>query len=151
MKQSTKKKLFAVFIIFIFGMSSLAFVATIFTGGGLPQQQEFKPLESFVVEGPLDARTENRYVQSGFTSLRFYYDNDAFLGFVEQLPAMTATNTGQQQLIVQKILANETYIEIITVNAAEDVRNVTQENILAALCRLLTVTPLECVALNLTR
>lgn len=151
MKQSTKKKLFAVFIIFTFGMSSLAFVATIFTGGGLPQQEEFKPLESFVVDGPLDSRIESTYVRAGFTSLRFYHDNDAFLGFVEQLPYVTRTNTEQQQLIVQKIPANETYIEIITVNAVEELRNVTRENILVSLCRLLTVTPLECVALNLTR
>lgn len=148
MKNDTKKKLFAVFIAFIFLMSSIAFVTTLFTGGGIAQQQEFKPLESFVVEGPLDQRTESTYVQGGFTSLKFYYSNDALLGFVEQLPGITATNTGQQQMIVQKIPANETYMSIVSLTASEEIRNLTKPNIVETLCRVLTVKPLECIKLN---
>lgn len=151
MRQDTKKKIFAGFIIFTFVMSSLAFVITIFTGGGLPHQPEIKQLDSFVVDGQIDSRLEDQYVRSGFTSFKFYYDNPAFLGFVEQLPVMTATNTGQQQLIVQKIPANETYISISALNGYEEIRNLTTVDILAALCRLLTVPPLECATLNFTR
>ena len=150
MRQDTKKKLFAVFIIVTFAMSSLAFVATIFTGGGLPPQQEFKPLESFVVEGPLNPQIEDKYVRAGFTSLKFYYNDDSLLSFVEQLPYLSRTNADQQQLIVQKIPGNETYISIVALNGAEEVRSVSKETIMEAVCRLLTVTPLECVALNAT-
>lgn len=150
MRAPTKKKLFAGFIILTFVMSSIAFVSSIFTGGGLPQQQEFKPLESFVVESKIDTKIENVYLQGGFTSLRFYYSNDKLLSFVEQLPYITRTNTDQQQLIVQKIPANETYVEIVNANADEEIRNVSKENIVTSLCRLLTVTPLECITRNVS-
>lgn len=151
MKRSTRNKIFAGFIILTFALSSLAYVFTIFTGGGLPQQQEFKPLQSLVVEGHLDQRVESAYVQGRFTSLRFYYSDDSLISFVDQLPYVTRTNTDQQQLIVQKIPANETYASIVTLNGNEEVRNVTRENLIVALCRSLTVKPLECVTLNLTR
>ncbi len=149
MKNSTKKKIFAGFIILTFAMSSLAYVSTIFTGS---PEESFRPLNSFVVEGRLAQETENRYVQAGFTSLRYYYsaNYNPLAGFADLLPYNTRTNTDQQQLIVQKIPANETYVSIITANAIENIDNVTQQNVMDALCRLLTVTPLECVALNVT-
>lgn len=149
-KRDTKKKLFAGFIIFTFALSSLAFIATFLTGGGLPQQQEFRPLQSFIVEGPINPQTESRYVQAGFTSMRFYYNSGELLSFVEQLPQTTKTNTGQQQLIVQKIPDNETRVLLIALNGEEEITDVTRDNIVGALCRVLTVTPLEC-AFNATR
>lgn len=150
MKADTKKKLFAIFIILSFALSSVAFVFNLFGGGGLPQEQQFKPLDSFLINGRLDSRTETAYVQAGFTSMRYYYDSDALLYFIDQLPQMTSTNTGQVQLIVQKIPANETYAEIVTLNDAEEVRDVTGQNIVAALCRLLSEKPLECIQLNVS-
>ncbi len=148
MRQPTKQKLIVVFIVLTFGMSTLAYIITSFTGG-VPAQTEFKPLENFVVDGAINDVTENAYVQAGFTSMRFYYNTDALLSFIEQLPYMTRTNTDQQQLIVQKIPANETYVSIITANDAEEIRNVSRERIFTKLCEILTVTPLDCIALNI--
>ncbi len=148
MRHSTKKKLFAVFIILTFALSSLAYVGSVFTGG--PQQQATIP-DSFVIEGKLNSETESSLVQRGFTSLRYYYDSsNPLAGFVDLLPYNTRTNTDQQQLIVQKIPANKTSVSIITANDAEDIGNATAQNVMQALCRLLTITPLECVALNAT-
>src|SRR3989338_5629545 len=104
MKKSTKKILMALGIILIFGMSSIAFVATGLLGG-TQNTNQFTPLESPVVEGELDPIYESTYVGNGFTWVKFYYTyaTQEFLSFMDSFPQSFATPTGQFQIIVQKI------------------------------------------------
>lgn len=145
MKKSTQHKLMAGFIIFSFSFSSLAFF---FTSSAQPE--EFKPLENFVIDGELDARTESVYVQNGFTSLKFFYNETDLADYIDQMPEITRTNTGQIQLIVQKIPSKETFLVINNRNNQEELRNVTKSGIFSSLCRLLTIIPVECGLFNRT-
>lgn len=133
------------FIIFTFSFSSLAFFFT-----SSAPAEEFKPLENFVIDGELDAKTESVYVQNGFTSLKFFYNDTDLIDYVNQLPELTMTNTNQVQLIVQKIPDTETFVSIKNYNNQEELRNITRSGIFLSLCRLLTITPVECGLLNRT-
>lgn len=133
------------FIIFTFSFSSLAFFFT----SSVPVE-EFRPLENFVIDGELDAKTESVYVQNGFTSLKFFYNDTNLIDYVNQLPELTMTNTNQVQLIVQKIPGKETFLVINNRNNQEELRNITRSSIFLSLCRLLTITPVECGLLNRT-
>ncbi len=139
MKKTTKQKIMVAFIILTFSFSSLAFFFQ-----PADETGKINTLESFVVEGRLDERTESVYVQNGFTSMKFFYSDSALLEYVSQLPEITSTNLGQMQLIAQKIPDNETYATITSNSGSEEIRNVTREALLSSLCRLLTITPLEC-------
>ncbi len=151
MKKSTQRYIMVFSIILIFGMSSIAFVATgLFGNSGDQQQQQFKPLPNPVVEGELEPVYENTYVQNGFTWLKFYYKEpkQEFLLFVDSLPQAYTTNTGQTQLIVQKInseyAGNENYIIISSQQGVENIEELNESKIINSLCRLLTVVPAEC-------
>ncbi|MBI2075639.1 MAG: hypothetical protein HYT72_00130 [Candidatus Aenigmarchaeota archaeon] len=145
MRKSTQQKIMVAFIIFTFSFSSLAFFFT----SSVPVE-EFRPLENFVIDGELDAKTESVYVQNGFTSLKFFYNDTNLIDYVNQLPELTMTNTNQVQLIVQKIPGKETFLVINNRNNQEELRNITRSSIFLSLCRLLTITPVECGLLNRT-
>ena len=133
------------FIIFTFSFSSLAFFFT-----SSAPVEESRPLENFVIDGELDAKTESVYVQNGFTSLKFFYNDTNLIDYVNQLPELTMTNTNQVQLIVQKIPDKETFVSINNYNNQEELRNITRSGIFSSLCRLLTITPVECGLFNRT-
>jgi len=153
MKKSTKKLLMALGIILIFGMSSIAFVATGLLGGA-QNTNKFTPLESPVVEGELAPIYESTYVGNGFTWIKFYHTNatQEFLSFMDSLPQSFTTTGGQFQIIVQKINSkylNETNYMIITSNAGqESFSDVSEQKVFDSLCRLLTVTPIDCTLAN---
>ncbi len=149
MKKSTKKPLMALAIILIFGLSSIAFIATgIF---GQQPQEQFKPLEGNVVDDPIDPATENTYIQGQFTFLRFRYkDKDAMYSYVEQLPDIMATPGGEKQLVVNRLAANETQAEIINLNGNYEVTNITQQGLFDALCEHVLYTPTDCLLANMT-
>lgn len=142
-------------IILIFGMSSIAFVATNLTGGH--QQRQFQQLANSVVAGELDPIYESTYVQNGFTWLKFYYTSSGpmFLSFVDSLPSTYTTNSGQIQLIVQKLnygyAGNQQYVIISSPQGVREIDAPDETKIVNALCELLTVTPAECIfAFNIT-
>lgn len=150
MKKSTKQLIIVLFIILMFGMSTIAFVVTGIVGNTQQQQQQFRPLESTVVEGDLDPVYESTYIQKGFTWLKFYYTeaDAAFLSFIDSLPSAYTTNNGQTQLIVQKINSaygsNSNYIIVSSQQGVEELTENDESEIVQALCRLLTVVPAEC-------
>jgi hypothetical protein len=148
MKKHTKQYLIVLFIILIFGMSTIAFVTTGFLGGTGGNQ--FKPLASPIVEGELDPIYENTYIQKGFTWLKFYYtDADPrFLAFIDSLPEAYATNTGQTQMIVQKInkdyAGKQQYVVVSSQQGVDEIENPDKMKIVNSLCALLTFIPAEC-------
>lgn len=70
MKKSTKKIVMSLFIILIFGLSSIAYVATSFFGPKENTQQN--SVQSYFIDGNIDIQTENTYVQNGYTWIKFY-------------------------------------------------------------------------------
>ena len=141
MRKSTKNKLFVFFVIITFGMSSIAFVTTSFF---TPPQEEIKPLESFVIEGEVNPLVEERYLQSGFTWMKFYYSeaDPMLVAYIDSLPEQYADGS-QPQMVVQKLQANSTYITIKGQNGEKEI-NATEAEVFSALCELLYVTPPEC-------
>lgn len=136
--------LMALFIVIIFGMSSLAFVVLYGTGPVEPQQQQ-NTLDSFVIDGDINQALEFEYINKGYTFLRFYYvDNEPLLSIVEQIPDTYPTNLNQRQVFVLKIPSNETYMKISNLNGENEIYNITNEKIFDIMCENLIVTPSEC-------
>jgi hypothetical protein len=137
MNKQRKQTLMALFIVLIFGMSSFAFVLNFVT----PETAVVK-LNSFIIDGDVRQDLEYQYIQNGFTFLRYYY-TDTVPDYVNQLPDIFITNTGQKQLYVLKIAANDTYISVRSANG-EVTANATEEDVFNSLCSTLLVTPSEC-------
>jgi len=153
MKKSTQKTLMAISIILIFALSSIAFVFSGFQSG--QSTNNLKPLENFVVDGEINQNLENTYVKNGFTFLKFYYNESTdsnILNMINNVPESFSTPSGQQQVIVIKIISQETYAKILNINGENEVFNITTDKIFDALCENLIVIPTECAinALNLT-
>lgn len=154
MKKSTKKTIMALFIVIIFGMSSAAFVVS-GLGGTINQQTQAKPLEGYVVDGPINPQLENSYIQNGVTFLKLYHNeliDGRIVSFVDQAPETFTTYGGQVQLIVVKINSTENYADILNINGENRIEILSQENIFNALCENLLAPPTECAirSLNIT-
>lgn len=139
-----RKRLFALFILVTFLLSTIAFVVVGITGSNFfaQQQQQAKQLDSYILDEDVDAVTELDYLKRGFTFLKYHY-SDSPPPYLDSLPtAMPAGN--DVQLFVVKVRDTESYARII--NAQNDfvVENVTQENVVMELCLRLLVTPIEC-------
>ncbi|MCX6815334.1 MAG: hypothetical protein NT120_00595 [Candidatus Aenigmarchaeota archaeon] len=153
MKKSTQKTLMAVIIIFVFGGSILSFAALSFFDTPQTNQQQ---ITSNIVNGPIDQSYQSTYVQNGFTWIKFYYTtaDQNFISFMESLPSTLTTVNGQPQIILEKInstYTNETnYIIISNRLGDESFADLSEEKVMESLCRLLTVTPLECGLINIT-
>lgn len=144
----------AISIILIFALSSIAFVFSGFQSGQ-NTNTNLKPLENFVVDGEINQNLENTYIQNGFTFLKFYYNESTdtnIVNMINNIPESFTTPSGQQQVIVIKIISQETYAKILNINGENDVFNITSDKIFDALCLNLMVMPTECTisALNLT-
>ncbi len=136
----------SLFIVIIFGMSSIAFVVSSFSGSSDTQQQTQK-LNSYVIDGDIDPAVENTYVNAGFTFLKLYKNENTssdIIPYVNQAPDTFKTNNGQTQLIVQKIDSGTSYVKILNVNGEHDIFNVTVGNIFDGLCTHLVALPAEC-------
>ena len=151
MKKQTKQRIAALVIVVIFGMSSIAFVVG--SLAGTPQQDEIKPLENFVVEGPVDQRVEDAYYKGGFTWMKFYYidKNDLLYLSVDQFPELFQAPNNQKQLIVQKLESNESSAYIYSVNGQEELSQPTEEQLIESVCRVLSAPPPDCAFLNQTK
>lgn len=141
MNRSTKKKLMVLAIVLTFTLSSVAFVVTGITGSA--SNQQFEPLQGFVIDGDIDTSVESQYIQNGFTFLKYYYSSGV-PDYVNGLPDSFATNTGQVQLFVVKIKGGEDFVTISSLNGVREIRNITQESIVSGLCDTLMVVPVEC-------
>jgi hypothetical protein len=148
MKKSTKNQIIVLVIVLIFFSSSFAYIATSFGAGGQNNNQ-FVPLESFIIKGEINQATKSAYLENGFTFLKFHYSDDSLIQFAENLPEQLSTNTGQMQLIVQEINDTETYIIISNLNGERRIDNPTQNDVLNALCETLLAFPPECSILNI--
>ena len=144
MKKNTQKSIMALTIVLLFGMSSIAFVVTSISG---PPPEEFKPLETFVVDYELDPRTEYEYLTMGFTIFKFYHTDQVdqmMVAYIDQLPNIFRTSNNQIQMIVEKISDNRTYARVLGVYGEEEIENLTESNIFDTLCNNLYIMPLEC-------
>jgi len=147
MKKSTKNQIIVLVIVLIFFSSSFAYIATSFGAGA--KDNQFVPLESFIIKGDINQATESAYLENGFTFLKFHYSNDSLIQFAENLPEQLSTNTGQMQLILQEINDSETYFIISNLNGERRIDNPTQNDVLNALCEMLLAFPPECSILNI--
>jgi hypothetical protein len=148
MKKATKNRLMALSILVIFGFSSIAYVASSFTG----TQTEAKRLTSYVINGEIDQTTEASYAQNGYTFLKLYYNStidSAIVDYLEQAPDMFITVSNEKQLYVQKIPAETNYIRITNLNVDTQITNITQDAIYTDLCNYLMVLPTECALIGL--
>ncbi len=136
------------FIICIFTMSSIAYVMTGFS----PQQEGLKFPESFIIDYELNPFVENELLARGFTIFKINYTvMDPMLeGYIDNLPETYTTSYGNIQVIVQKLLSNQTSLVVTGPYDEVIVDNITRESILDSLCRTLFYTPPECGLLNIT-
>ncbi len=151
MRKQTKQRIAALVIVVIFGMSSIAFVFGFL--GGTPQQDEIKPLEKFVFEGQVDPRVEDAYYRGGFTWMRFYYvdKNEVLYSSIDQFPDLFKAPNGQQQMIIQKLESNESFVYVYSVNGQEELTAPTEDQIIESVCRVLVLPPPDCAFLNQTK
>ena len=146
MKKQTKQKIIVIFIVTIFLLSPIYFFASGNFGNSNNQPTQ---LDDFVIEEELDFNTENYYISQGYTTLKFYSKEHP--SFLDTLPDVTSIYAGQteiKQLIVQKIVSNETKVIVIGPYGENTIENITQENIFKTLCETLSVSPLECGIYN---
>lgn len=149
MKKSTKKMLMAACIVLIFVLSSVAFVFSSFGGPGT-NTVEIKPLDSFVVDGPISPNTKNAYIQNGFTVMEVYYNSsNSMMGFFEQTPELFKTPDGRTQLIVEKLRASDNYAKIVNANGENYIYNLTASDVVETLCAHLIIQPTECAIKSL--
>ena len=150
MKKDTKKQLMALFIVLIFGLSSIAFFFTSFFGGLNQQQATTNPLDKFVLDGQIDSKVEDAYYKSGFTWMKVYYTdkNEKLYSVVEQLPDIFKAPNGQTQLVVQRLQSNSTFISIYSVNGKEEVTSTDENEIVSKLCSIVVLPPADCAFLN---
>lgn len=151
MKKSTKKTLAALVIILIFAMSSVAFVIGGLQIGTPSQGGQVQPLTSYVVDTPIAANVETAYIQNHYTFLIFYYANkDQLYDYVASLPSAMTVPTGETQLFVNRLQANETRANIVNLNGNFPVTDITQQGIFNELCKELLFTPTNCLLANLS-
>ncbi len=150
MRKATKQKIAVLMIIFLFGMSSIAYIITgLF--GTREDVQKPKTLDSFVVDSELDSITESDYYRKGFTIMKFYYSENSLIDYVGQMPEMTRAPNGAYQLIVEKIPADSTYVKLSGPNGDEEIKNVSSQAIQDSLCSMLYYPPIECALLNMQK
>jgi hypothetical protein len=149
MKKATKQKLVVLFIILIFGMSTIAFVFLGITGNIGTEQQG---LTSPVIEEEIDPQLESAYIQNGITFLKYYYkEKDDIYNYVGTLPGTLTTSDGQVQMVVERIQSDEERMVIDSIyGGTEELAEITYDSVLSSLCSHLVSTPPECAlrALN---
>ena len=145
MKKDTKKRLGAFIIILLFGMSSLAYIIVGIGGQGSTNNNDQlqKDLQDYIVEYEIDPDVRQQIISTGFTLVTYYYTEPEV--DVDSFPQKYALNTGQPQIFVEKIKSDKHSITISSSQNTETIDNLTDENIFNALCRTLSVTPLDCV------
>lgn len=148
MKKSTKKLIISLIIIIIMGLSSIAYVATgIF---GSENQQKSGELTSAIVKGEVASGTESTYVQRGYTWIKYYPNNadENFTAFIESLPQVYFTASGQIQIIVQELsdVNSSDTVVISSLNGQQSLSD--KANITQSLCTLLYSPPIECLLSN---
>jgi hypothetical protein len=142
MKKKNKQIIMVLFIVIIFGLSSVAFVANNVFG---PTEQQIIKLDKYIIDGDINETLTYQYINNGYTFLRFYYkENDPFIQYIEQIPESYKTSVDQIQIFVLKIPANETYMKITNLNGVNEIHNLTYEKIFDALCEYLVITTTEC-------
>ena len=149
MRRDEKKKLMALTIVLIFGLSSIAFFFTSFFGGLNNQQNDIKPLTNFVFDGVVDSRLEDAYYTSGFTWMKVYYadKNEKIYTSVEQLPDLFKAPNGQTQLIVQRLSDNSTHISVYSINGREEFEGSDESVLIGKLCSVIVLPPADCAFL----
>lgn len=147
MRKTTQKRLMALGIIFIFALSSIAFVFSGFGDLGNQQNQNLQPLDRFVVDGEIDPRLGSAYIQGGFTFLKYYFAEPDFelTSFIEQAPTSFRTPGGQIQIIVLKIESASNFVRIANLNGELEIREPTADKIFDSLCSSLLAPPAECI------
>ena len=132
-----------VFILLIFGMSTLAFVFLSIVGQtAIPQEET---IESPVVEKELSPYLESLYIQGGVTFLKYYYtEKDEIYGYVGTLPGTLTAIDGSTQIVVERIQDSSRRLTIQSLYDNQDMDTLTTKEIFLALCNHLVSTPPEC-------
>src|SRR3989344_4941178 len=148
MKKDTKKRLGALIVILIFGMSSLAFIIIGIGGQGSGSntnnnEQLQDDLQDYIVEYELDSATRQQIISGGFTLVTYYYTEEKII--VDLYPTKYALNTGQPQIIVEKVKSDKDSMTISSSQNTETLENLEDQSIFSVLCKTLIVTPLDCV------
>jgi hypothetical protein len=149
MRKATRNKIAGLFIVFIFGMSSIAFVVSFFGSGvGAQQNNDIEPLQTFVIDGEVEQRLEDAYVQGGFTWMKFYYtDTDGLYQITNQLPEVLKAPNGQTQLVVQRFQDTENRVFVYSAIGQDEINDPTENELLVKICSVLTVPPADCAFL----
>ncbi|MFC2143467.1 hypothetical protein ACFLQN_03640 [Candidatus Aenigmatarchaeota archaeon] len=150
MKKTTQSKLMVLFVVLIFGMSTIAYVFMSATNFGSQESEQTELLEEYIIEGDIDPNIESQYVQNGYTFLKYYYNEGTYFNYLESLPTLFQTNTGQMQLFIVKIPDEREFISINNLNGIQEIEELSEMTIFAELCGNLLSVPAECILTNFT-
>jgi len=92
-----------------------------------------------IFEGKLSNQEKSFLTERGFTIGTYYYTDSSKPLEIEQLVQRLG-----RQLIIEKVKGNKTKIEFVSNRGSEIVENLTEKNILIALCEVLYQPPPEC-------
>ncbi len=145
MKKSTKNKIIVLFVILVLFSSSFAFIVLGVYNFNNGEQNTPQQLDQSVIKGEITQETELAYIQAGYTFLKYYYKEGAFLGYIESLPETFRTNNGVYQLFVQEIPSENEYMTVTSAKNVVNVDNLTQGSIFSALCETVSFKPAECI------
>ncbi len=145
-KEQRKKFLMSIFVLMMFGsVFAFLFGYPFMSAMNNPEETvtEQDMLKKFsnqgIFEGELSTREKNFLIQKGITIGTYYYTGSSDSFELEQLVQRLG-----RQLVIEKVKGNETKIEFISNRDSVMVKNMSDENVLNALCEVLYQPPPEC-------
>ena len=142
MKKQTQKIIMTLIIVFLLGLSTIAFV--ILSATTLPENSaEINPPEAQIIDGYVNESFREYYLQNGYTLMEYHY----YIGcckrigpYIDFLPEALGN-----QLIIQKIEGSEYFINLESIAGKEEkIAPEDQSELLNSLCAVLVKSPMEC-------
>ena len=134
MKQDSKKKLYAYFIILMFMMSTFAFF--VFQGGGHGGSQDIR---QYVYENNVDPTFSDYLVRSGFTVINYNYSDIVKKEYVASVPDKFLTGDDMKQVVVILSESDFEYLDITSIKGNKILTNISQETIDDTVCEFILV------------
>jgi len=143
MRLKISKQIFlAIFFIFLMVGSTVVYsLLQVFR----PLQQEIELPKSNIIDYELTPEQESYLLANGKTVIEFTYNLTCVECLDQKALLEGLTNQFSDQLFLQEILAGSSSLTMISRYGQEDLKNITQEAIINALCNLMTNPPVGCI------
>jgi len=142
-RERRRQFLMYIFLIFTFGAVFAFTFGTAFLSSAPQSESEQDIINKFskkrIFDGNLTDKEKWYLINRGFTIATYYYtDNPEFFELEEFVDIL------EGQLIVERIKAKETKIELVSARNSVIIENLSRENLFNALCNVLYYPPPDC-------